>query len=154
MWPAYVVRLACRRPVTAPPRPSTRVGAGAQDLTNMVRIGAGSFQLGSEDEDAIAEDGEGPVRVVEHDAFLIDRTAVSNAEFARFVADTGPPHRRRAVRLVVRLQGLACAGRSEGTTPRQGHARRPLAHRALVDRRWRRVLAATGRPQLRYRAPF
>ena len=64
------------------------VAAGTQDLTNMVHIAAGSFQLGSEDDDAIADDGEGPVRTVELDAFLIDRTAVSNAEFADFVADT------------------------------------------------------------------
>ena len=66
-----------------------QVAAGSQDLTDMAHIPAGSFQLGSEDDDAIAEDGEGPVRNVELDAFLIDRTAVCNASFALFVADTG-----------------------------------------------------------------
>ena len=74
----------------------THVAAGTQNLANMARIAAGSVQLGSEDDDAIAEDGEGPVRVVELDAFLIDRTAVPNAEFARFVAATG--HRTDAER--------------------------------------------------------
>ena len=62
---------------------------GRRDLTGMADIAEGSFQLGSEDDDAIAEDGEGPLRAVELDAFLIDRTAVSNADFKRFVADTG-----------------------------------------------------------------
>ncbi|MYB39167.1 MAG: formylglycine-generating enzyme family protein [Gammaproteobacteria bacterium] len=75
---------------------SSHVATETQDRTNMARIAAGSFEVGSEDDDAIAEDGEGPVRAVELDAFLIRPTAVSNAEFARFVADTG--HRTDAER--------------------------------------------------------
>ena len=43
-----------------------------------------------------AGDGEGPVRRVRVDAFGIDRHAVSNAEFARFVEETG--HVREAER--------------------------------------------------------
>ena len=79
-------------PVTPPPQ----VAAGSQDLSDMAHIPAGAFQLGSEDDDANVEDGEGPVRIVELEAFLIDRTAVSNTSFAAFVADTG--HRTDAER--------------------------------------------------------
>ncbi len=98
--------------------PSTPVVAGAQDLTNMARIGAGSFELGSEDDDAIAEDGEGPVRVAELDAFLIDRTAVSNAEFALFVADTG--HRTDAERFGWSFVFKGLLGRGGRRVRRQG----------------------------------
>lgn len=55
----------------------------------MVEIPAGPFRMGSEDDDAILADGEGPVRTVEVSGFLIDRCAVSNADFARFVEATG-----------------------------------------------------------------
>ena len=45
--------------------------------------------MGSEDADARAEDGEGPLREVTVAAFRIDRCAVTNARFAEFVAETG-----------------------------------------------------------------
>lgn len=45
--------------------------------------------MGSEDTDGFAADGEGPVREVTLRAFRIDRTTVTNAQFAEFVADTG-----------------------------------------------------------------
>ncbi|MGK9055357.1 formylglycine-generating enzyme family protein [Neorhizobium petrolearium] len=54
----------------------------------MVHIPAGSFRMGS-GHDGFPEDGEGPVRTVELDEFLIDVTAVTNAEFATFCFDTG-----------------------------------------------------------------
>lgn len=86
----------------------------------MARIAAGSFRLGSEDDDAIAQDGEGPVRVVCLDAFLIGRTAATNADFAGFVADTG--YRTDAERF-----GWSFV--FEGLLPRRGlrKARRPGA---------------------------
>jgi formylglycine-generating enzyme required for sulfatase activity len=45
------------------------------------------FLMGGDDEDAHPEDGEGPVREVMLRPFLIDRIAVTNAQFAAFVAD-------------------------------------------------------------------
>jgi formylglycine-generating enzyme required for sulfatase activity len=53
----------------------------------MIRISAGSFWMGSDE--GFPADGEGPVHEVRLRAFSIDAAAVSNAEFAAFVADTG-----------------------------------------------------------------
>lgn len=50
-----------------------------------VFVPAGSFMMGSEDGDS----GEQPVHEVTLDAFWIDRTEVTNAQFEMFVADTG-----------------------------------------------------------------
>ena len=55
----------------------------------MADIPRGAFLMGSEDPDARQEDGEGPLREVLVDAFAIDRTAVTNAQFQAFVAATG-----------------------------------------------------------------
>jgi formylglycine-generating enzyme len=54
----------------------------------MVHIGGGPFLMGSSDDDVFADDGEGPVREVSLPPYWIDATAVSNAEFAAFVAAT------------------------------------------------------------------
>lgn len=51
----------------------------------MITIPAGSFQQGSTD----FYPDEGPVRETFVESFEIDETAVSNAEFARFIAATG-----------------------------------------------------------------
>jgi len=45
--------------------------------------------MGSDGGEGAAADGEGPTHEIELAPFLIDRTTVSNADFARFVADTG-----------------------------------------------------------------
>ena len=50
-------------------------------------IQGGKFSMGS-DNPVIAQDGEGPAREVTLLDFYIDQHEVSNAEFARFVADT------------------------------------------------------------------
>ena len=55
----------------------------------MVGVPGGTFLMGSEDADARAEDGEGPLRKVTLDGFRIDRATVTNARFAEFAADTG-----------------------------------------------------------------
>jgi sulfatase modifying factor 1 len=55
----------------------------------MLEIAGGAFAMGSEDPDAHPQDGEGPVRDVTVGSFAIVATAVTNAEFAAFVADTG-----------------------------------------------------------------
>ncbi len=55
----------------------------------MVLLEGGAFLMGSEDPFAYPEDGEGPVRPVEVSPFWIDVCAVSNADFSRFVEETG-----------------------------------------------------------------
>jgi formylglycine-generating enzyme len=52
-------------------------------------VPGGVFQMGSDRPEAWAADGEGPVRPISLTAFQIDVTAVSNARFAKFVAETG-----------------------------------------------------------------
>jgi sulfatase modifying factor 1 len=66
---------------TAPVSPAVPVPAG------MVLIPAGEFAMGSDAPDA--RSNERPVRTVKVDAFLIDRTEVTNAQFADFVKATG-----------------------------------------------------------------
>jgi len=51
----------------------------------MVRLPGGTFEMGARG----LRRGEGPPRLTRVDAFRIDRTDVTNAEFARFVAATG-----------------------------------------------------------------
>ncbi len=54
----------------------------------MVHIGSGKFWMGGADPDAVAGDGEGPVRSVEVSDFLIDAKATTNAAFSAFVKAT------------------------------------------------------------------
>lgn len=59
------------------------------DAASMVAIPAGPFLMGNESPDAFPGDGEGPVREVVVDGFLMDAATVTNAEFAAFVGVTG-----------------------------------------------------------------
>jgi formylglycine-generating enzyme required for sulfatase activity len=54
----------------------------------MIRLPGGEFWMGSEEGLAAPADGEAPVRRVSLAPFEIDAAAVSNAEFAEFVAET------------------------------------------------------------------
>jgi formylglycine-generating enzyme required for sulfatase activity len=55
----------------------------------MVRIPAGTFDMGGDDPDAFPDDGEGPVRSVQLSSYLLDATAVTNRQFGAFVKATG-----------------------------------------------------------------
>lgn len=55
----------------------------------MLSLPGGRFRMGSEDPDANAGDGEGPVREVDVAAFRIDAVTVTNERFAEFVDATG-----------------------------------------------------------------
>jgi sulfatase modifying factor 1 len=59
------------------------------DTTSMVLLPSGQFQMGTNDRDGFAADGEGPVRPVTVSPFWIDTVAVSNDRFGEFVAATG-----------------------------------------------------------------
>ena len=54
----------------------------------MVHLDGGTFTMGTDADIGFAADGEGPTRDVTLDPFYIDRFAVTNAEFLRFVRDT------------------------------------------------------------------
>lgn len=55
----------------------------------MVEIPGGGFLMGGEGPETWQQDGEGPVREVSVDSFMIDACAISNEQFARFVKATG-----------------------------------------------------------------
>jgi formylglycine-generating enzyme required for sulfatase activity len=55
----------------------------------LVEVAAATFRMGDESVWAYPADGEGPVHDVTLDAFRIDRHAVTNDAFARFVDGTG-----------------------------------------------------------------
>jgi formylglycine-generating enzyme required for sulfatase activity len=86
-------------PTTAPmPSPTTALGPKAGDTMvwnkdgmTMVYINAGDFEMGAEtwkDPDTYTIN-EGPIHIVYVDAFWIDQTEVTNAQFAMFVNQTG-----------------------------------------------------------------
>ena len=54
----------------------------------MVRLGGGAFWMGNPHDDGFPADGESPAHEVSLRPFLIDRAAVSNADFAAFAAAT------------------------------------------------------------------
>ena len=72
-------------------------GTANQGVTDMawkkepelILIEGGRFLMGTNDPEAFAADGEGPVREVQIDSFYLDACTVTNAEFERFVKDTG-----------------------------------------------------------------
>jgi iron(II)-dependent oxidoreductase len=64
--------------------------APVADGPEMVSIPAGAYEIGTP-AGGFAYDNERPRHVVELSAFEIDRTPVTNAAFAEFVADTGSP---------------------------------------------------------------
>jgi sulfatase modifying factor 1 len=66
--------------------PFERVAKGSTD--GMVKLDGGPFLMGTNDREAFAADGEGPVREVTLDPFYIDATPVTNAQFAEFVRAT------------------------------------------------------------------
>ena len=70
-------------PFAVPERSAKDVARG------MARIGGGEFLMGGDDPDQFPADGEGPVRAVRLPAYLIDATAVTNAQYATFVKATG-----------------------------------------------------------------
>ena len=62
---------------------------GDDRTTAMVRVGGESFRMGTDEDVGFPEDGEGPERAVRVDPFYVDRYAVTNAQFAEFVRETG-----------------------------------------------------------------
>jgi formylglycine-generating enzyme len=63
-------------------------GSPAEDNKDMAIVPAGMFAYGCDRHEGHPADGEGPSRLVQLDGFRIDRCAVTNARFARFVEAT------------------------------------------------------------------
>src|SRR4051812_24975430 len=82
---------SCVPATWAGPRPTQRlaVPVSVRPRDNMVHVPGGTFLMGSDDREGYLEDGEGPVREVQLRPFVMDATAVSNVQFATFVAETG-----------------------------------------------------------------
>lgn len=70
-------------------KPDVKTGSKNHSSEGMLRLPGGSFLMGTETNEGFPEDGEGPVREVKVDSFWIDETAVTNADFAEFIRDTG-----------------------------------------------------------------
>ena len=87
---------ACCAPSAETDRPTPRQASVSLVRTKavgrapkgMVHIPDGRFLMGTDDSVGFAADGEGPVREIEVSPFLIDETAVTNAQFGRFVRQT------------------------------------------------------------------
>ena len=88
---------ACCAPSTESGRPSpaqtgtplVRTDPVDRAPKDMVHIPGGVFLMGTDDDDGFAADGEGPVRQIEVSPIFMDQTAVTNAQFGRFVRTTG-----------------------------------------------------------------
>jgi sulfatase modifying factor 1 len=73
----------------AAPARRLRVTGADTPRPGMVLVPGGVFRMGTSSPEAIPGDGEGPVRLVRVRPFRMDRTAVTNAQFAAFVKETG-----------------------------------------------------------------
>ena len=74
----------------APARPVARARpATGRHLVPQASVPAGTFVMGDSSGDRNAADGEVPLHPVTLERFSIDATSVTNADFARFVADSG-----------------------------------------------------------------
>lgn len=73
---------------SAAPRVASVV-EGPGHAVEQARIPAGTFVMGDSSGDRNAADGEVPLHEVSLEAFEIDVTPVTNAAFARFIAETG-----------------------------------------------------------------
>ena len=60
-----------------------------RDYSTMAKIPAGPFSMGTNNALAYPADGEGPKRTIDLDEFWIDKSAVTNQNFADFVESTG-----------------------------------------------------------------
>ncbi|WP_106238215.1 formylglycine-generating enzyme family protein [Nonomuraea fuscirosea] len=83
----------------------------------MVRVPGGTYLVGGDDPDGRPEDGEGPVRQVRLDPFMIDPACVTNAQFATFVKDTGYVTEAERIGWSFVFRQFARAGVIDATVP-------------------------------------
>jgi sulfatase modifying factor 1 len=71
-------------------RPSDQAVRPTGELeVDLVDLPGGQFWMGAPEGDGYVDDGEGPVHLVQLDAFSIAPTTVTNADFAAFCEATG-----------------------------------------------------------------
>src|SRR5882762_2180600 len=70
-------------------QPSQACQPSQSMLAHMARLPGGAFLMGTENPEGFPLDGEGPVRAVTVEPFLIDIHPVTNALFQQFVSETG-----------------------------------------------------------------
>ena len=97
------------------------VGDEAEIPAGMVLIPAGSFEMGSDDEDALGD--EQPVHTVHLDAFYMDEYEVTNAQFKAFV-DANPEWQKVASN--ERFHGFRYLHHWNGNTYPSGKANHPV----------------------------
>ena len=75
--------------VTRTPRGSTSPATADDERTKaMVRLDGGTFEMGTDSDVGFEADGEGPAREVTVDPLYVDKYAVTNAQFLKFVRET------------------------------------------------------------------
>lgn len=110
--------------------------SGGVPGADMLAIPAGVYRLGGEGSECITADGEGPRRDVYIEGFLMDATAVTAEQFARFVEHTGYVTDAEVFGWSFVFAGLlppgtACLEQDTGSTP---------WWRAVPGASWRRPL--------------
>lgn len=79
----------CAGHVPATPRENEMSVQSDASKECMIKLAGGDFLMGTNDKDGFQNDGEGPVREVTLDSFYIDKTTVTNQQFAEFIKATG-----------------------------------------------------------------
>jgi formylglycine-generating enzyme required for sulfatase activity len=80
--------------IDAEGRPEHLAPGNTELALDLVPLAGGTFTMGTDDPSGYPSDGEGPPHAVELDPFSIGRHAITNDQFAAFVAATG--HRSTA----------------------------------------------------------
>lgn len=97
------------------------VNGRPRDWDRMALLPDGDFLMGSEARDAYPDDGEGPVRHVRVSSFRMDAFAVTNADFGRFVNESGYVTEAERLGWSLVFAGLV----PDGVQPRHGLGRAP-----------------------------
>ena len=133
------------------------VPAGARSTRGQVRIPGGTFTMGDGFDEGYPADGETPIHRVTLAPYLLDATAVTNAQFATFVKATGyvteaeeigvsavfhlavraAPARRRSAAPPARRGGWRCRAPTGGTRPARSPTSGDLANHPVVHVTWR-----------------
>ena len=119
-------RAPARTDLSPVPRPAATMAAAHASAAEgrWCEVPAGAFLMGSDGSEAIAGDGEGPVRAVTLAAFQIGAATVTNAEFAAFI---------RATRHVTDAERFGCSFVFYLQLP---EARRSAARAAVAEVPW------------------
>ena len=137
-------RVSIRSPSAPPAASAPVVPAGTRSTAAGSASPGGTFTMGDGFGEGYPTDGETPAHPVTLAAYLLDATAVTNAQFATFVKATGHVTEAEEIgvsavfHLAVRAARADVVGTANGT---------------VVDGRPGRRLAAPGRPALGRRRP-